>query len=91
MLAGRYWFSDAFALGARGEYLKDRDGLLIPRATGLDLMSGTLTLEAKPTNNLIFKLDNRVDYGSKQIFQKSLREDTGYQITTTLGAVVTTD
>jgi hypothetical protein len=54
-----------------------------------------LTIEAKPTDNLILRLDTRGDFAldgtTKDIFQKELREYKSNQITSTLGVVVTTN
>jgi hypothetical protein len=88
LLGGRYAVIRPFALGARAEYLVDRDGAVVPRANGIDLVSGTFTLEARPAEGLILKFDNRVDYATKQIFQMSVRGTTGALYTTTLGVVV---
>jgi hypothetical protein len=91
MLAGRYALTEQLGVGIRGEYFRDSDGLIIPRARGLDLVSGTLTLSALPTDNLVIKLDNRLDWADKQIFQESVRDTRGTLITSTLGVVVTTN
>jgi hypothetical protein len=96
MLGLRYQLSPVWAVAARGEYLSDADGYLMPMA-GEDaaLATGTLTIEAKPTDNLILRLDTRGDFAldgtTKDIFQKELREYKSNQITSTLGVVVTTN
>jgi hypothetical protein len=92
MLGARYAFLDKFAVAARGEYLSDPDG----HATGfpgndIELVTGTLTLEVRPAEFLIVRLDGRMDYSTRQIFQKSVRDTTGGLPTTTLGVVATTD
>ena len=92
MLGARYAFLEKFAVAARAEYLSDPDGF----ATGftgndVELVTGTLTLEARPAEFLIVRLDGRMDYASRQIFKKSVRDTTGGLPTTTLGVVATTD
>jgi len=92
MLGARYAFLEKFAVAARAEYLNDKDGF----ATGfpgndVELVTGTLTLEVRPADFLIVRLDGRLDYSSREIFQKGVRETTGVMPTTTLGVVATTD
>jgi hypothetical protein len=92
MLAARYAFYEKLAVAARAEYLNDADGF----ATGfpgndIEIVTGTLTLEAKPADFLIVRLDGRMDYSTRQIFKKSVRDTTGGLPTTTLGIVATTD
>jgi hypothetical protein len=92
MLGARYAFHEKFAVAARAEYLNDKDGF----ATGflgndIELVTGTLTLEARPADFLIVRLDGRMDYSTREIFQKSVRDATGTLPTTTLGIVATTD
>lgn len=92
MLGARYAFTEAFALAGRGEYLGDPDGHVTGFApNSIDLVSGTLTLDFLPADYLIVRLDNRLDWSSKRIFQKSVRDDAGSLVTTTLGVVVTTN
>jgi hypothetical protein len=92
MLGARYAFLEKFAVAARAEYLNDKDGF----ATGfpgndIELVTGTLTLEVRPAEFLVVRLDGRMDYSTRQIFQKSVRDTTGGMPTTTLGVVATTD
>lgn len=54
MLAGRLGLSDHLGLALRGEYIGDPDD-------GSGLVTGTATLEVTPTENLIIRLDTRVD------------------------------
>jgi hypothetical protein len=97
MLGARYLISEYFAVGGRGEYFNDSDALMIPQSvhgielSGVELASGTLTLEVIPTRHLIIKLDNRLDWAQKKIFLSPPRDTTGTLITSTLGVVVTTD
>lgn len=96
-LAGRLALSDVWAVAARAEYIGDPDGYLTTVEGGA-LGTGTLTLEAKPTKNLILRLEPRADVmlsaddgAAKEVFQESVRDSSQTQITTTLGVVVTTD
>jgi hypothetical protein len=104
MLGARYAFVDEFALAARGEYFSDPDAYATGVATlfaptdattpppkDVKLVTGTLTLDYKPVDYLILRLDNRIDWSNKQIFPKSVRELSGVMPTTTLGVVVTTN
>ena len=92
MFGARYAFLEKFAVAGRGEYLADPDGhaLGFP-GNDIELVTATLTLEVRPADFLIVRLDNRMDYSSKQIFKKSVRDSTGGMPTTTLGIVATTD
>ncbi len=97
MLSGRYALDDVWALALRGEYIGDPDGYLTGTGnTDVALATGTLTIEAKPTANLILRLDTRGDFAldgtpSKDLFQKEVRDTKSNQITSTLGVVVTTN
>ncbi len=95
MLAGRYQLDPVWAVAVRGEYYKDNNGLT-SGVDGLALTTATLTLEAKPSPNLILRLDNRADLaldatGTTHVFDKGIRDSASHQLTTTLGVVVTTD
>jgi len=104
MLGARYSFVEQFAIAARGEYLSDPDAYgtgiakafatpdpTVPPVKDIKLVTGTLTLDYRPANYLILRLDNRLDWSNKQIFPKSVRDYTGAMPTTTLGVVVTTN
>lgn len=92
MLGARYGFSDAFGIAARGEYVSDPDGVYTGFAPNdIELVSGTLTIDYRPADYLLLRLENRLDWSSKQIFRKSVREFNGVLPTTTLGVVVTTN
>jgi hypothetical protein len=92
MLGARYAFSDPFAIAARVEYLSDQDGHFTGYAPNdIELVTATLTLDYRPADYLILRLDNRLDWSSKEIFLESVRDATGLLPTTTLGVVVTTN
>ncbi|MEZ4375691.1 MAG: porin [Polyangiaceae bacterium] len=112
MAAGRYAFNSTWGIALRGEYFKayGEDQGDLPALSGdyypfgvpdLAIGTGTLTLDFKPTDNLIIRLENRGDFAldahssvsddAKKIFPKKQRETADSQITTTLGVVVTTN
>jgi hypothetical protein len=104
MLGARYQFVEKFGAALRGEYLADPDaygtGIAklfaptdpnTPPPSDIKLLTGTLTLDYRPADFLILRLDNRVDWSNKKIFPKSVRDLTGVMPTTTLGVVVTTN
>jgi hypothetical protein len=96
MLGGKYQLTPVWAVGLRGEYFGDPDGLTMLVGEDASLATGTLTLEAKPTDNLILRLDARGDFAldgaaGKDFFAKEIRDAESSQITTTLGVVVTTN
>ncbi len=95
MLGTRYQFDETWAAALRGEYLADAEGLT-GLGSGFAMTTGTLTLEAAPTENLVLRLEQRADVvlesdGSKKIFPKGERDATDSLMTTTLGVVVTTN
>jgi hypothetical protein len=92
MAGARYAFSDPFAVAARLEYLSDPDGHFTGfPGNDIELVTATLTLDWRPADFLILRLDNRLDWSSKEIFLRSVREAVGILPTTTLGVVVTTN
>jgi hypothetical protein len=94
LLGGRVAIVDEFGIAARGEYVADPDGFLsgyFERREEISLVSGTLTLELLPADYLTVRLDNRIDWSDKRIFNDAIRELTGTQFTTTLGVVAHTD
>ena len=99
MAAGRYRISRVFAAAIRGEYFRDEDGNQTgtsadPRTADFEaLVTGTLTLEAAPSDHLVIRLDNRYDRAVPQefVFRKAIRDGSDTMITTTLGVVATTD
>ena len=96
MLGARYLVTPEFAVAVRGEIYKDKDGVTTGQVNGtlikdVVISTGTLTFDYLPTKNLRFRLDNRLDYSTKEMFPKGLRELTGKLFTTTLGVIVTTN
>jgi hypothetical protein len=92
MIGVRYAVNDLFAVGGRGEYLSDPDGVATGFAPNdIRIVTGTLTLDLTPADFLMVRLDNRVDWSSKEIFHKGVRELVGLMPTTTLGVIVSTD
>ena len=84
MLGARYLLSHAFAIGGRGEYYHDDDGLTTgsvfqDRAAaaglraihGTTIFTGTVTLDYLPTKNLVLRLDNpRRSRGRSRFFRE---------------------
>ena len=98
MLSARYQLDETWAIAGRGEYFADPDGLAGFGSEGFSLATGTLTLEAAPTENLVLRLEQRGDFalgsdvdGGEDIFPKNERGLESQMITTTLGVVVTTN
>jgi hypothetical protein len=92
MIGARYAVHDMFAIGARGEYFSDPDGVATGFAPNdIRIVTGTLTLDLMPADFLMVRLDNRIDWSSKEIFHKGVRELVGTMPTTTLGVIVSTD
>lgn len=100
-LMGRYQLSPVWGVALRGEALHDRNDFF---GTGLDqssFVTGTLTLEAKPSDNLIIRLDARddvqldaptaADGAALGVFPKRARDSSTSELTATLGVVVTTN
>jgi len=96
MLGARYLLSEKFAVAGRGEIYRDKDGVTTGSVNGIPITratiyTATVTLDYLPSKNLLFRLDNRLDSSTKQIFPKGVRELSGTQVTSTLGVVVTTN
>ncbi len=62
----RYQLSEAVALAARAEVYRDRDGAI--SGTAQTLAEGTLTLEVRPAEHLVFKLEARHDTSTAEVF-----------------------
>lgn len=94
MLGARFALTEAWAVAGRAEYLRDPDGAVLGAGDDGGLVTGTLTIEAKPTDQLILRLDNRADLmlsgDDEDVFAEDLRSRTDRQLTTTLGVVITT-
>lgn len=92
LLGARLAVIDEFGVAARGEYFHDSNGYISGFAgEEMELVGGTLTLELLPADFLTLRLENRLDWASKQIFDKNVRDHGGYQFTTTLGVVAHTN
>lgn len=65
-LNARVQLSEPVAIAARGEFYKDRDGLITGAAQ--TLVEGTLTLEVKPAEHLTLKLEARQDHSTESVF-----------------------
>ncbi len=96
MLGARYLVTSKFALAARQEAYRDKDGVTTGSVNGkaiteATITSSTLTVDYLPTANLLLRLDNRLDWSNRKIFPDGVRDLKGTQYTTTLGVVVTTN
>ena len=92
LLGARVAIVDEFGVAVRGEYFRDTHGFINPYAKyPQDLFGGTLTLDYLPSDFLTIRLDNRLDWSSREIFAKAVRDTTGVQVTSTLGVVAHTD
>lgn len=94
----RYAFSPIWAGAFRAEVLGDGQGRLTagddPYVNGvkdLVLYSGTVTVEAAPTANLLLRLDARLDGANESVYPRLLRSYEQVQPTVTLGVVAKTD
>jgi hypothetical protein len=92
LLGARVAVTDQFGVAARGEYFRDTFAFVNPfPQNAQDLVGGTLTLDYLPADFLTIRLDNRLDWSSRQIFNEKIRSLAGSQFTTTLGVVAHTD
>ncbi len=88
-----------WSVALRAEYLNDPQGRLT-NVDGAELASGTLTIDAHVTENLLLRLDNRADVmlaatgDDKDVFPVGVVDAAGprdardYQVTTTFGVIV---
>ena len=92
----KYQFDDAWGLALRGEYYGDPDGYTTATGKkGTKLVDGTLTASYSPSNHLLLRLEQRLDYltsdGDTARFQTKLTGTSHTQMTTMLGVVVKTN
>jgi hypothetical protein len=90
-LAVGYGFTDVFAAAIRGEYLNDPDNTVWATEGEEDgnLLTGTLTLEAKPVgDNLVIRWDNRLEKAKNEIFANRDGDPTDTWFNSVLGVVV---
>jgi hypothetical protein len=96
MAGARYSVAAPFGVAGRVEYYADPDGyttgLGITGGKDLRYVTGTLSLDYSPAEQLMLVLDGRLDWASKKLFPKASHdEDVGTAVSATLGAVVTTN
>jgi len=94
MGGARLAVGEDFGVAGRAEYYADPDGYTTGDAVSLgqDLrfVTGTLSLDYAPSEQLVVILDGRLDWSSKEIFPKGARDtDVGTAVSATLGAIVT--
>lgn len=95
---GRYAFTQEWAGAARAEIYNDPDGRAtvgddryVVNVPELTLFSATFTAEYAPVENLILKLDNRLDFANEDVMPRQVRSYESFQITSTLGVVAVTN
>jgi hypothetical protein len=93
-LAGGYQLSDQFGVALRGEYLGAPQDLG-PMGSGFagfgkHLITGTLTLDYKPADGLVIRLDNRLEAAELEIFATKDNASKTY-FSSVLGVVVHTN
>ncbi len=81
MLSGRLRIHPVFAVAARGEVIGYPD-------SGNALYTATLTLETTPVDQLVIRLDNRVDYATDPRFENQQARPSRTVVSTILGVVV---
>ncbi len=87
-LAAGYAVSEQFGVALRGEFLSAPEEYAAH--FGESLITATLTLDYKPTDNLVIRLDNRLEAADAEIF--ATKDDTSKTyISSTLGVVVHTN
>lgn len=101
MAYARVALSETYAVTVRGEYYADPQGYTFagfraaPSADGsypkYTFETATLCFEALATQNLVLRLDNRVDVANQRVFASKIRDLEKTQFTTTLGVVFKTN
>jgi len=82
---------DEFRLAVRGEILHDPDQYI---GDGWDTLStGTLTFDVRPIDNVIIRLDNRIEHANTAVFTQGSDAMAGNKtwFSSVLGVVVTSD
>lgn len=82
---------DEFRMAVRGEILHDPDQYI---GDGWDTLStGTLTFDVRPIDNVIIRLDNRVEHANTEVFIQGSDATPGNRtwFSSVLGVVVTSD
>ncbi len=91
-LLGHYALTDVWGVGLRGEYIRDKDGQIsAPNALPVTLMTGTVTVDAAVSKNLLIRLDNRGDFADEAVFFAGRGNAVKNQFTSTLGIVAKTN
>lgn len=70
---GRYQLASPVAVALRAEVYDDHDGVIT--GTAQVLTQGTVTVELKPVEHLILKLEARYDHSSQAVFSAALQPD----------------
>ena len=88
-LAAGYDIVEFFRVAARVEFL--RDGARVIGDGWANLLTTTLTLDARPQENLILRLEGRLEWADEETFVITATETDNLWGTVTLGVVVTTN
>lgn len=86
----RQQLTPLFAVAARGELIEDKDGFLTGSNANTTLRTGTFTIEATPSKELILRLEQRLDSASNELFLSGANGSSRHQWTSTLGLVART-
>lgn len=74
VLIAQYKFTPKFAMAARGEYYKDRDGIIVSTETegGFKTMGYSLNMDYSPVSNAVLRLEGKVYDSKSKIFARDL-------------------
>lgn len=74
VLIAQYKLGPKFAVAARAEYYKDKDGIFIPTGTphGFKTMGYSLNLDYSPISNAVMRLEGKVYDSKDKIFTRHL-------------------
>lgn len=87
-LGARVAITERFATAARGEYYRDLQGFTTPVPVALG--TGTLSLEFRPADMLLFRIDSRYEQATDDLFVATDAAGSDRQLTFTLGTVIHT-
>lgn len=87
-LGARVAITERIATAARGEYYRDLQGFTTP--VPVSLGTGTLSLEFRPADMLLFRLDSRYEQATDDVFVARDATGSDRQLTFTLGTVIHT-
>lgn len=74
-VAAQYALSDTFGLGARVDFLFNADAFFVQPYE--QLVTGTLTADYHPVENLTIRLEHRIEFADEDVFATGQLEDDG--------------